>query len=73
MPELPEVEVVRAGLERHVVGSTIEAVEVLYPRGLPAWAYLWQDGALTVTTDRTDPFAARIFKIRRRGTDKDCA
>lgn len=32
MPELPEVEVVRAGLERHVVGSTIAAVEVLHPR-----------------------------------------
>ncbi|WP_210438252.1 bifunctional DNA-formamidopyrimidine glycosylase/DNA-(apurinic or apyrimidinic site) lyase [Nocardioides xinjiangensis] len=32
MPELPEVEVVRAGLERHVVGSSIEAVEVLHPR-----------------------------------------
>ncbi|NPC43395.1 bifunctional DNA-formamidopyrimidine glycosylase/DNA-(apurinic or apyrimidinic site) lyase [Nocardioides sp. zg-1230] len=32
MPELPEVEVVRAGLERHVVGATIEAVEVLHAR-----------------------------------------
>ncbi|MDT9593900.1 bifunctional DNA-formamidopyrimidine glycosylase/DNA-(apurinic or apyrimidinic site) lyase [Nocardioides zeae] len=32
MPELPEVEVVRAGLERHVVGATIAAVEVLHPR-----------------------------------------
>jgi formamidopyrimidine-DNA glycosylase len=32
MPELPEVEVVRAGLERHVVGSTVTAVEVLHPR-----------------------------------------
>jgi formamidopyrimidine-DNA glycosylase len=32
LPELPEVEVVRAGLERHVVGATIAAVEVLHPR-----------------------------------------
>jgi formamidopyrimidine-DNA glycosylase len=32
VPELPEVEVVRAGLERHVVGATIERVEVLHPR-----------------------------------------
>jgi formamidopyrimidine-DNA glycosylase len=32
VPELPEVEVVRAGLERHVLGSTIQAVEVLHPR-----------------------------------------
>jgi formamidopyrimidine-DNA glycosylase len=32
MPELPEVEVVRAGLERHVVGSTITRVHVLHPR-----------------------------------------
>ncbi len=32
MPELPEVEVVRAGLERHVVGATIRRVDVLHPR-----------------------------------------
>jgi formamidopyrimidine-DNA glycosylase len=32
VPELPEVEVVRAGLERHVVGATIARVEVLHPR-----------------------------------------
>ncbi len=32
MPELPEVEVVRAGLERHVLGATVVRVEVLHPR-----------------------------------------
>ena len=32
MPELPEVEVVRRGLERHVLGQPIRAVEVLHPR-----------------------------------------
>ncbi|MEI5675857.1 MULTISPECIES: bifunctional DNA-formamidopyrimidine glycosylase/DNA-(apurinic or apyrimidinic site) lyase [unclassified Nocardioides] len=32
MPELPEVEVVRAGLERHVLGSTITRVDVLHER-----------------------------------------
>ncbi len=32
MPELPEVEVVRAGLERHVLGATITRVDVLHPR-----------------------------------------
>ncbi|UMG93066.1 bifunctional DNA-formamidopyrimidine glycosylase/DNA-(apurinic or apyrimidinic site) lyase [Nocardioides sp. TF02-7] len=32
MPELPEVEVVRAGLDRHVVGATLASVEVLHPR-----------------------------------------
>ena len=32
MPELPEVEVVRAGLARHVLGAVITAVEVLHPR-----------------------------------------
>ena len=32
MPELPEVEVVRAGLERHVLGHTIDSVDVLHPR-----------------------------------------
>jgi formamidopyrimidine-DNA glycosylase len=32
MPELPEVEVVRRGLEAHAVGATVAAVEVLHPR-----------------------------------------
>ena len=34
MPELPEVESVRAGLARYLIGRTIEAVEVLDPRPL---------------------------------------
>jgi len=32
VPELPEVEVVRRGLERHVLDQPIQAVEVLHPR-----------------------------------------
>jgi formamidopyrimidine-DNA glycosylase len=32
VPELPEVETVRDGLERHVVGRTVESVDVLHPR-----------------------------------------
>lgn len=32
MPELPEVEVVRRGLEKFVVGATVESVDVLHPR-----------------------------------------
>jgi formamidopyrimidine-DNA glycosylase len=32
LPELPEVEVVRRGLDDHAVGSTIDAVEVLHDR-----------------------------------------
>jgi formamidopyrimidine-DNA glycosylase len=34
MPELPEVEVVRRGLARHVVGRTVDAVEVRHPRAV---------------------------------------
>ncbi|WP_051765790.1 bifunctional DNA-formamidopyrimidine glycosylase/DNA-(apurinic or apyrimidinic site) lyase [Streptomyces sp. NRRL F-5135] len=34
MPELPEVEVVRRGLERWVGGRTVAAVEVLHPRAV---------------------------------------
>ncbi|MEY7971519.1 bifunctional DNA-formamidopyrimidine glycosylase/DNA-(apurinic or apyrimidinic site) lyase [Saccharomonospora xinjiangensis] len=34
MPELPEVEVVRSGLEAHVVGRTVASVEVLHPRAI---------------------------------------
>jgi len=34
MPELPEVEVVRRGLQAHVVGKTITAVRVNHPRAV---------------------------------------
>jgi formamidopyrimidine-DNA glycosylase len=34
MPELPEVETVRRGLDRHVVGRTIDTVRVLHPRAI---------------------------------------
>jgi formamidopyrimidine-DNA glycosylase len=34
VPELPEVEIVRRGLERHVVGRTIDSVQPLHPRAL---------------------------------------
>jgi formamidopyrimidine-DNA glycosylase len=34
MPELPEVEVVRRGLERHVVGRTVASAEVAHPRAV---------------------------------------
>ncbi|GAA1976383.1 bifunctional DNA-formamidopyrimidine glycosylase/DNA-(apurinic or apyrimidinic site) lyase [Amycolatopsis minnesotensis] len=34
MPELPEVEVVRAGLAEHVAGRVISEVEVLHPRAI---------------------------------------
>jgi formamidopyrimidine-DNA glycosylase len=34
MPELPEVEVVRRGIDRWATGRTIETVNVLYPRSI---------------------------------------
>jgi len=34
MPELPEVEVVRRGLERWVSGRTVDSVDVLHPRAV---------------------------------------
>ena len=34
MPELPEVETVRAGLAAHVVGRTIDKAQVLHPRAI---------------------------------------
>ena len=34
MPELPEVETVRRGLEHHVAGRAIETVRVLHPRAV---------------------------------------
>lgn len=32
MPELPEVETIKLGLEKHVIGHTITAVDVFFPR-----------------------------------------
>ncbi|WP_059011729.1 bifunctional DNA-formamidopyrimidine glycosylase/DNA-(apurinic or apyrimidinic site) lyase [Streptomyces specialis] len=60
MPELPEVEVVRRGLDRWVSGRTITAAEVLHPRAVrrhPAGA-----------EDFTDRLrGARVADARRRG------
>ncbi|SED42433.1 DNA-(apurinic or apyrimidinic site) lyase [Nocardioides exalbidus] len=60
MPELPEVEVVRAGLERHVVGSTIAAVEVLHPRPVRR-DHRGSTGFVAALTGQ------RISAVRRRG------
>ena len=34
VPELPEVETVRRGLEHHVTGRAIDTVRVLHPRAV---------------------------------------
>lgn len=60
MPELPEVEVVRSGLERHVVGATIHRVEVLHPRPVRR-DVRGPEGFATALTGR------RIEGARRRG------
>ena len=60
MPELPEVEVVRAGLERHVLGSTIESVEVLHPRPVRR-DHRGPTGFVAALVGR------RIVAVRRRG------
>jgi formamidopyrimidine-DNA glycosylase len=60
VPELPEVEVVRAGLARHVVGATIISVEVLHPRPVRRDPR-GPDGFAAALTGR------RIEAARRRG------
>ena len=60
MPELPEVEVVRAGLERHVLGATITRVDVLHPRPVRRDPR-GPDGFALALTGR------RIEAARRRG------
>ncbi|HJP76973.1 MAG TPA: bifunctional DNA-formamidopyrimidine glycosylase/DNA-(apurinic or apyrimidinic site) lyase [Pseudonocardiaceae bacterium] len=60
MPELPEVEVVRRGLAEHVVGRTVELVEVLHPRAVRRH--------LPGATDFAGRLAGRtIERARRRG------
>jgi formamidopyrimidine-DNA glycosylase len=60
VPELPEVEVVRAGLERHVVGATIAGVEVLHPRPVRR-DHRGATGFVAALSGR------RIEAVRRRG------
>jgi formamidopyrimidine-DNA glycosylase len=60
VPELPEVEVVRAGLEAHVVGRVIEAVDVLHPRPVRRHVPGPEDFA-SALTGRT------VVAARRRG------
>ncbi|GAB1514680.1 bifunctional DNA-formamidopyrimidine glycosylase/DNA-(apurinic or apyrimidinic site) lyase [Actinophytocola sp. KF-1] len=60
MPELPEVEVVRAGLDGHVTGRTITEVEVLHPRAIRRH--------LLGPADFTGRLAGRtISAVQRRG------
>ncbi|GAA3806359.1 bifunctional DNA-formamidopyrimidine glycosylase/DNA-(apurinic or apyrimidinic site) lyase [Nocardioides panacisoli] len=60
MPELPEVETVRTGLERHVVSARISEVQVLHPR--PVRRDLrGPEGFAAALTDRT------VLAARRRG------
>lgn len=58
MPELPEVEVVRRGLEAHVTGRTITSVQVLHPRAVRRH----EGGAADLT--------ARLHGARVTGTDR---
>jgi formamidopyrimidine-DNA glycosylase len=60
MPELPEVEVVRRGLDAHAVGSVIAAVEVLHDRPVRRHP----DGASGFVSALT---GRRIEAARRRG------
>ncbi|HEY0870404.1 MAG TPA: bifunctional DNA-formamidopyrimidine glycosylase/DNA-(apurinic or apyrimidinic site) lyase [Acidothermaceae bacterium] len=60
MPELPEVETVRRGLERHVVGRRISAVEVHHPRAIRRHVAGGKDFTTALT-------GRRIVAARRRG------
>ncbi|MGH3248155.1 MAG: bifunctional DNA-formamidopyrimidine glycosylase/DNA-(apurinic or apyrimidinic site) lyase [Trebonia sp.] len=60
MPELPEVETVRAGLERHVVGRTVATALVLNPRAVRR-DLAGPDGFAAAMADRT------FLRAERRG------
>jgi formamidopyrimidine-DNA glycosylase len=60
VPELPEVETVRRGLEQHVVGRRINAVEVLHPRAIRRHVAGAKDFTAALT-------GRRIAAARRRG------
>ena len=56
MPELPEVETVRRGLNNFIVGRTIKDIEVLNDKSFEASA-----------TDRAALVGVRVVNVRRRG------
>jgi len=60
VPELPEVEVVRRGLERHVAGRTISSAQVLHPRAVRRHAAGPDDFSAAVT-------GLTVTGARRRG------
>jgi len=60
MPELPEVEVVRLGLQAHVAGRTIREAEVLHPRAIRRHALGEQDFMQRLS-------GTRVEAARRRG------
>ena len=57
MPELPEVETVRAGLAKHVKGKRIDLAKQLHPRALRA------DSLNTLRIFK----GAKIKEVKRRG------
>jgi formamidopyrimidine-DNA glycosylase len=59
VPELPEVEVVRRGLERHVVGRRVTRVEVLHPRPVRRHLAGPSDFAASVTGRRIEAACRR--------------
>ena len=60
MPELPEVETVRRGLQRHLPGRVVESVQLLHPRAVRRHAAGADDFAAAMT-------GRRIDGARRRG------
>ncbi|ROZ63164.1 bifunctional DNA-formamidopyrimidine glycosylase/DNA-(apurinic or apyrimidinic site) lyase [Kocuria soli] len=60
MPELPEAEVVRRGLERWVTGRVVEGVEILDPRSVRRHV----DGPQAFVEDLT---GTRVLDVVRRG------
>jgi formamidopyrimidine-DNA glycosylase len=60
LPELPEVEVVRRGLERHVAGRTVASAEVFHPRAVRRHLAGPEDFAASMR-------GVKVVAARRRG------
>jgi formamidopyrimidine-DNA glycosylase len=79
MPELPEVEVVRRGLQAHVVGKTITAVRVHHPRAVrrheagPADLTARLLGARINGTDRRGKYLWLLLDAEAAGPESDTA
>ena len=72
MPELPEVETIRRGLQKQIVGKTIEKIVIKKPNLVKQNQASFRRGLIGATFDKVDRIGKLlIFTVARSQTDAD--